>query len=90
MRESIAVLAVIAHLEKTAFTHSWAKESIKAAKMLGHQVFISDIYQMGFDPIDQAVHYNKTCPENQFDILKTQEFHSRQNTLPAAIEEEIS
>ena len=67
----MAVLVVVAHPEKTSFTHSWAKESIKAAKMLGHQVFISDIYQMGFDPIEKAVHYNKTCPEDQFDILKT-------------------
>ena len=90
MRESMAVLVVIVHPEKTSFTHSWAKESIKAAKMLGHQVCISDIYQMGFDPMEKAVHYNKTCPENQFDILKTQEFHSRQNTLPADIKEEIS
>ena len=89
MRQSMAVLVVIAHPEKTSFTHSWANESIKAAKMLGHQVLISDIYQMGFDPIEKAVHYNKTYPENQFDILKTQEFHSRQNTLPADIEEEI-
>ena len=32
MRESMAVLVVIAHPEKTSFTHSWAKESIKAAK----------------------------------------------------------
>ena len=43
MRESMAVLVVVEHPEKTSFTHSWTKESIKAAKMLGHQVFISDI-----------------------------------------------
>ena len=28
----MAVLVVVAYPEKTSFTHSWAKESIKAAK----------------------------------------------------------
>ena len=85
IRESMAVLVGIVHPEKTSINHSWAKESIKV-KMLGHQVFISDIYQMGFDPIEGGP-LQKDMPEDQFDILKTQEFHSRQNTLPADIEE---
>ena len=46
----MTVLVVTAHPDKNSFTHTWAKESVAAVKNLGHEVLLSDIYTMQFDP----------------------------------------
>ena len=85
----MTVLVVTAHPDKNSFTHTWAKESVTAAKNLGHEVLLSDIYTMQFDPIERAEHYESTLPNNKFDVLKTQEFHSYENSLPSEVLTEI-
>ena len=44
---------------------------------------------MSFDPLEEATHYPETFPKHQFDILKTQEFHSKQNSLPKEMQTEL-
>lgn len=44
---------------------------------------------MQFDPIERAEHYESTLPNNKFDVLKTQEFHSYENSLPSEVLTEI-
>ena len=44
---------------------------------------------MQFDPIERAEHYESTLPNNKFDVLKTQEFHSHENSLPSEVLTEI-
>ena len=85
----MTVLVVTAHPDKNSFTHTWAKESVTAVKNLGHEVLLSDIYTMQFDPIERAEHYESTLPNNKFDVLKTQEFHSHENSLPSEVLTEI-
>ena len=85
----MAVLVVIAHPDKNSFTQQWAKESIRGARNLEHEVIVSDLYAMKFDPIEKADHYNFTCPKNHFDVLRTQEFHSQKNSLPKEVLTEL-
>ena len=85
----MAVLVVIAHPDKNSFTQQWAKESIHGARNLEHEVLVSDLYEMKFDPIEKAAHYDFTYPKNQFDVLRTQEFHSQNNSLPKEVLTEL-
>lgn len=64
------VLIVSAHPEPQSFTASWARASAKAARSLGHDLEMSDLYAMRFDPAERAELYNRTGP---FDPLKAQE-----------------
>ena len=85
----MTVLVVIAHPDKNSFTQQWAKESIHGARNLEHEVLVSDLYEMKFDPIEKAAHYDFTYPKNQFDVLRTQEFHSQNNSLPKEVLTEL-
>jgi len=86
----MTVLVVIAHPDKNSFTQSWAAESIRSATVLGHEVLVSDLYKMKFDPIEKADHYKVTFPSDHFDVLKTQEFHSQKDSLPSEVKVELN
>ena len=66
----MAILVVIAHSDKNSFTQQWAKESIHEAKNLEHEVLVSDLYEMKFDPIEKAAHYNFTYPKTILTCLE--------------------
>ena len=45
------MLIVVAHHEPTSFNRSMAEHAVSCLKAAGHEVKISDLYQMGFDPV---------------------------------------
>lgn len=79
-------LVVVVHPEPTSFTCAWAKASIDAARGLGHDVLVSDLYAQGFDPAERGEHYGIGAG---FDPLKAQEQAAASGTLPSGISEEV-
>ena len=79
----------MAHPERQSFNGAWASETERASRALGQEVIWSDLYGMGFDPVEQADHYGGTNPTEPFDVLKSQETASANATLPADVAREI-
>ena len=46
-----SVLIVYAHMEKTSFNAALMETSRDTLTSLGHKVTVSDLYEMGFDPV---------------------------------------
>jgi NAD(P)H dehydrogenase (quinone) len=49
--KSLKVLLVLAHPERRSFSGAMADAAVEALTVLGHQVVVSDLYRMGFDPV---------------------------------------
>ena len=62
----MAVLVVIAHPDKNSFTQQWAKASIHGARNLEHEVLVSDLYEMKFDPIEKVGSLKLHMPQKPF------------------------
>ena len=50
-RTSLKVLIVLAHPERRSFNGAMADAAAETLRELGHQVEISDLYRIGFDPV---------------------------------------
>lgn len=82
-------LIVLAHPDQRSFNGSWAAETLRASEALGHNVILSDLVAMGFDPVERASHYAENY-EEIFDTLKAQETASQRNQLSADVAAEIN
>lgn len=63
-------LVVWAHPNPDSFTARWARETVAAASGVG-EALTSDLYAMGFDPVEGANHFDMQA--SGFDPLKAQE-----------------
>lgn len=82
-------LIVIAHPSRRSFTHAWAQASADAARALGHDVLISDLGAMGFDPVEAPGVFG--LPQDApFDPLKAQQAASDAGDLPADVAAEVA
>jgi NAD(P)H dehydrogenase (quinone) len=50
-RGALKVLLVLAHPERRSFSGAMADAAIETLTVLGHEVMVSDLYRMGFDPV---------------------------------------
>ncbi|NNF92889.1 MAG: NAD(P)H-dependent oxidoreductase [Boseongicola sp.] len=80
-------LIVLAHPEPRSFTAEWARASAKGADAVGHDVLVSDLSGMGFDPVERASHYAE--PGRPFDVPKAQEQASIRGRLPHDVVPEV-
>lgn len=82
-------LIVVAHPSGHSFTHAWANASADAARALGHEVLISDLSAMGFDPVEAPEVYGLPS-DAAFDPLKAQQAASDADALPADVAAEVA
>jgi NAD(P)H dehydrogenase (quinone) len=80
------ILIVLAHPEPASFTAAWARASAEAAKAAGSNVAWSDLYGLGFDPVERRDHYDPTPAP--FDPLKGQEAAAAADALPRDVRAE--
>ena len=80
-------LIIVAHPEPMSFNGQWAAATASACSALGHEVIWSDLYRMGFQPAESAVHYPDH--DGPFDPLKAQEEAALNGTLAPEITAEI-
>lgn len=50
-RAALKVLIVLAHPERHSFSGAMTDVAVETLRGLGHQVVVSDLYRMGFDPV---------------------------------------
>jgi NAD(P)H dehydrogenase (quinone) len=80
----MTTLIVLAHPNPRSFNAQWAKASAAAC---ADQVLWSDLYALGFNPVESAEHYAKSSDE--FDPLKAQFEAAVNGTLPGDVAREI-
>lgn len=85
----VKTLIVLAHPDRQSFNGQWADASCAASAALGHEVVLSDLVGMGFDPVERADHYD--LPDMvPFDALRAQETAAETNALPRDVASEIA
>lgn len=81
-------LIILAHPELRSFNSTWANSTRRICEGLGHDVLMSDLVSMGFDPVEKASHYG--LDSNQpFDVMKAQETSAAEKALPSDVAMEI-
>lgn len=85
----VKTLIVLAHPDPKSFNGQWAETSRTASKALGHNVVLSDLVAMGFDPVERADHY-QLADIDPFDALRAQEAATEAQTLPHDVATEIA
>ena len=81
----MTTLIVLAHPGATSFNAQWAEETAAACD---DEVIWSDLYSMGFDPVEKASHYGVSSAH--FDPLSAQSEAAEANKLPSDVEAEIA
>lgn len=80
-------LIVLAHPDRGSFNGAWARATEAACRARGGQVLWSDLWAMGFDPVEGRAHHG--IPETaRFDPLKAQE-RAAAGHLPADVAAEV-
>jgi NAD(P)H dehydrogenase (quinone) len=80
---------VVAHPEPQSFNAHLAAVGRKALQAHGWTVTVSDLYQMDFDPLERAAHYEAPLNPKRFDVQAEQRHASNTRTIPADVAEEI-
>lgn len=62
----VNVLIVYAHMEPTSFTAALKDAAVDEIKILGHDVEVSDLYAMGFDPVAGRHDFTSVAEGNRF------------------------
>jgi NAD(P)H dehydrogenase (quinone) len=81
----MTTLIILAHPSTSSFNSQWAEATVAACD---DEVLWSDLYSMGFDPVECAEHYGASS--NHFDPLKAQSEAAKANKLPNDVEAEVS
>lgn len=82
-------LIVLAHPDNRSFNGAWANTSAQAALALGHTVLESDLCALGFDAVENRLHYPEWNADRSFDPLKAQEEITDRKGLPADVQAEV-
>ena len=83
------VLIIHCHPEKNSFNGSLTQQAKETFEENEHTVEVSDLYAMGFDPVEKAQHYSNRIDDTKFDILSEQRNAYKTDTLPADVKKEI-
>lgn len=80
---------VLAHPERQSFNGLLAETSQATLEEQGWRVSLSDLYRMGFDPLEGAQHYEQFADESRFHAQTEQRHHADAGTTPADVASEI-
>src|SRR5437879_1475613 len=72
---SMRVLIVHAHHEPSSFNAAMTREAEAALKEAGHEVILSDLYAMGFDPVSDRRNF-RTVADPERLRQQTEEAHA--------------
>eukprot|EP01100_Stratorugosa_tubuloviscum_P001691 TRINITY_DN1384_c0_g1_i1.p1 TRINITY_DN1384_c0_g1~~TRINITY_DN1384_c0_g1_i1.p1 ORF type:complete len:247 (-),score=119.05 TRINITY_DN1384_c0_g1_i1:82-822(-) len=88
--QSKKFLIVVAHAELKSFNHALVQRTKLALENAGHQVQISDLYSMNWDPVSSRKNF-KTVKNENFYKQQIEELHASENNgFVDEIETEIS
>ena len=83
-------LVVLAHPDRRSFNAAWADSTVQASRNAGHEVLWSDLFAMGFDPVEGRHHHTDWPADAPFDPLKAQEQSAAKGALAPDVQAEIA
>ncbi|WP_323120483.1 NAD(P)H-dependent oxidoreductase [Burkholderia alba] len=83
-------LIVHCHPEARSFNAALRDTAARTMRGLGHDVDVSDLYAMGFDPVEASRHYRNRANPDMFSALVEQRHASMHGTLPDDVSREIA
>jgi len=83
------VLLVLAHAEPTSFNHAMARAGVAALQAAGHEVVLSDLYAMGFDPVSDRHNFTTVADSDRLDQQAEEAFASRHDGFEPALQAEM-
>jgi len=89
-RTSLKVLIVLAHPERRSFNAAMADAAADTLRSLGHQVVISDLYRMGFDPVSDRRNFASVKNPDFFKQQVEEDHATETNGFAPDIEAEIA
>lgn len=83
------VLIVHAHHESSSFNGSMTREAVKALKSAGHEVVISDLYAMNFDPVSDRRNFMTAFDRERLSQQNEESHASRNGGFAPALQAEM-
>lgn len=80
---------LLAHPETKSFNGQLARLSSNSLEAAGAEISVSDLYSMGFDPREGAMHYSDRVNADLFHAQSEQRNSANIGTLPSDVESEI-
>ena len=83
------IFIVFAHPEPKSFGTALLQTSVRTLRAQGHEVVISDLYAMGFDPVARGSDFKQRRFPDQLQYDREQKFASQHNAFVPGIQTEI-
>lgn len=83
------VLFVLAHAEPTSFNGAMARAGAAALEAAGHEVIVSDLYAMGFDPVSDRRNFTIIADPDRLEQQAEEAFASRHDGFEPALQAEM-
>jgi NAD(P)H dehydrogenase (quinone) len=80
---------VHAHPEKTSFNRGLTDAACNALRAGGHEVVVSDLYEMGWDPVSDRRNFTTVKNKNRYRQTEEEMFASRNNGFAPVLKAEI-
>lgn len=90
MEKIVRAHIVIAHPEPKSYNAHLGAVAKRTLEAQGATVTVSDLYQMNFDPLERASHYEKPLDSTRFDVQAEQRHASAGKTIPLDVAAEIA
>ncbi len=81
---------VLAHPEPQSYSAHLARTAQGALQAAGYQVTLSDLYTLGFDPVEGPLHFSQRKHRERFDPSTEQRNAFDQGRLPKFVQEELA
>lgn len=83
------VLLVLAHAEPTSFNGAMVRAGVAALDVAGHEVIVSDLYAMGFDPVSDRRNFTTVVDRDRLDQQAEEAFASLHDGFDPALQAEM-
>jgi NAD(P)H dehydrogenase (quinone) len=90
MRAALKVLVVLAHPERRSFNGAMADTAVETLRGLGHQVVLSDLYRMGFDPVSDRRNFATVKDADFFKQQAEEDYATDTNGFAPDVEAELA
>lgn len=89
-RGGLKVLLVLAHPERRSFSGAMADAAVETLTALGHQVVVSDLYRLGFDPVSDRRNYTAAKDPDYYKQQVEEDHATETSGFAPEIEAEIA
>jgi NAD(P)H dehydrogenase (quinone) len=87
--KKLRVLIVHAHHEPTSFNGALTREAVRTLEEAGHEVIVSDLYAMGFDPISDRRNFLSIANAERFSQQTEEAYASAHGTYAPDLQSEM-